>query len=305
MTRTNFAARMRCRAFLRKSYCIFTLRSFNSAIVVASIATFWDGDWGLLVKEGVKTLITVAVGLGIAFLFLGTSPSFQACLSEHQSHADHGSAQEHTGRLLALYEIGRGCTGEWLHKHGEVLVTLFTIILGTATLLLWRATKDLVKGSERTAEMQLRAYIHTIGKDFLIQGIEHARFVHRFSIVNVGQTPAYKLHVESVTKPLPHPLPPNFDFTSTPKGRNPSVMMIGPRRRVGHDSFADAILSPGEMIRIKSPDSGLRLYSYGTINYETFGRSRYTNFCYFLEWEITPQGEAFNVHPSEQHNDAN
>jgi hypothetical protein len=152
--------------------------------------------------------------------------------------------------------------------------------------------------------MQLRAYVHTIGKDFLIQDLEHERFVHQFRIVNVGQTPAYKLHLQSVTKPLPHPLPSNFDFTAGPKGRNPSVIMLGPRRRVGHDSLADTVLSPAEMIRIKTSDSGMRLYSYGTITYETFGRSRYTNFCYFLEWEITAKGWAFNVHPTEQHNDA-
>jgi hypothetical protein len=230
-------------------------------------------------KEGTKTTITVVVGLGLAFLVLWTSPSFQACVNEHQNHAGDSSTQEYVGRLLFLYETGRGCTGEWLHKHGDALIALFTIILGIATWLLWRATRALVKGAEQTAELQLRAYIHTIGKDFLIQDFDNERFVHRFRIVNVGQTPAYKLQVESVTKLLPYPLPRNFDFTAVPEGRNPSVMMVGPRRHVGHDSLPDTILTPAEMIRIRTPDSGLRLYSYGTIRYETFKRSRYTNFC--------------------------
>jgi hypothetical protein len=183
-------------------------------------------------------------------------------------------------------------------KPGEALLAFITI-------LLWLATRDLVETSKDTAERQLRAYVHIIGRNFLIQGVEHERFVNQFSIHNVGQTPAYKLQAETVTRPLPHPLPANFDFTPTPRGRNPSVMMLGPRRRVGHDSFADTILSPDEMTQIMNPNSGIRLYSYGTISYETFGRPRFTNFCYFLEWENTPESIAFNVHPSEQHNDAN
>jgi hypothetical protein len=256
-------------------------------------------------KDGTKTAITVAVGFGLASLILWTSPSFQACIHEHNEHAGSSAVQEYIGRFLIFYKVGRGCGGEWLHKHGEALIALFTIILGIATWLLWRSTKALVQGAEKTAEMQLRAYIHTIGKNFLVQEIEHERFVHQFSILNVGQTPAYKLRIQSVTKPLPYPLPDNFDFNAIPKGRNPSVMMVGPRRRIGHDSLADTILSHAEMIRIRTKDSGLRLYSYGTILYETFGKGRYTNFCYFLEWETTAEGWTFSVHPTEQHNDAN
>jgi hypothetical protein len=81
-------------------------------------------------------------------------------------------------------------------------------------------------------------------------------------------------------------------------------MMLGPRRRVSHDSFADTILPPDEMGQIIATDSGVRLYSYGTVSYETFEKGRHTNFCYFLEWEMTDKGLVFNVHPSEQHNDA-
>ncbi|MGJ4973054.1 MULTISPECIES: hypothetical protein [unclassified Bradyrhizobium] len=159
----------------------------------------------------------------------------------------------------------------------------------------------------RNGRRQLRAYIHTLGKNILVQDDEADRFVHSFTTTNAGQTPAYKLHVEAVTKPLPHPLPRDFDFAQLfmPKGRNPSVMMVGPHRSIDHDSHADTILSSSEMIRIKTPESGMRLYTVGKINYEDcFGRRRFTNFCYFLEWQITPKGHSFSVHPSE-HNDAN
>jgi hypothetical protein len=182
----------------------------------------------------------------------------------------------------------------------------FTLTLKRSTDKLWDAGERQLRHLENTAERQLRAYIHTLGKDFLVQGDEHARFVNRFSVVNAGQTPAYKLKIDSVVKILPRPLPDNFAFDFIPEGKNRSMMMVGPGRSVGHDSLADAILSDEEMISIMRSDSGVRLYSFGTIRYEDcFGHPRFTNFCYFLEWEVTTEGYSFSVHPTEQHNDAN
>jgi hypothetical protein len=199
-----------------------------------------------------------------------------------------------------------------LHKYDGVVTGIFTIVLAIFTARLWfsteklsESTKQLVEGAEDTAQRQLRAYVHTIGKDFLVQGVEHETFVHRLSVLNAGQTPAYKLQIDSVTKILQHPLPANFAFAFVPEGRNRSMMMIGPKRRVGHDSLADTILSDAELISIMRTDSGVRLYSFGTIKYEDcFRKPRFTNFCYFLEWEVTSEGYSFSVHPTEQHNDA-
>jgi hypothetical protein len=187
-----------------------------------------------------------------------------------------------------------------------IAIAGFTLTLKGATDRLWDAGERQRELAEDTAERQLRAYVHIVGKDFLIQGEEHERFVNQFSVLNAGQTPAYKLRIDSVTKPLPRPLPDDFDFSFMPEGRNRSVTMVGPGRNMGHDSLADTILTPAEMIRIKSADSGVRLYSFGTIRYEDcFGKPRFTNFCYFLEWEFTSKGYSFSVHPTEQHNDAN
>ena len=36
--------------------------------------------------------------------------------------------------------------------------------------------------ARQTAERQLRAYVHIVGKDFLIQGDEHERSVNQFSV---------------------------------------------------------------------------------------------------------------------------
>jgi len=192
-----------------------------------------------------------------------------------------------------------------------IVALLQFIAIGVQAWFLWRTVKvsetaaRVAGESAQAVVSQLRAYVHIVGKDFLVQGEDHERFVNQIRILNSGQTPAYKLQIQSVTRTLPYPLPAEFDFDATPKGRYPSVMMVGPNSEVGHDSLADIVLSPIEMANIMREDSGIRLYSYGTVKYEDcFERSRFTNFCYFLGWNITPEGYTLSVHATEQHNDA-
>jgi hypothetical protein len=202
---------------------------------------------------------------------------------------------------------------EWVVSNEHLLVAFstmvmgaFTVVLAIATAFLYLATRALVRGGEQTAERQLRAYVFVTGKGLVEQTGREDRFVHQFEVRNTGLTPAYRLQIESLTRPLPHPLPAGFDFSIIPAGRNPTVMMLGSGLPVRHDSFADEPLSQAEMELIKTPNSGCRLYTFGTVKYDDcFRRPRFTNFCYFLEWESRPNGYyAFNVHPSEQHNDA-
>jgi len=71
------------------------------------------------------------------------------------------------------------------------LVVVFTIILASATIFLWRATRDLVNGAEDTAKRQLRAYVIPIMGDVRNFGTS-ALLEASIRIRNAGQTPAYK-----------------------------------------------------------------------------------------------------------------
>lgn len=191
-------------------------------------------------------------------------------------------------------------------KVSDTLLVAVTFLLFIATLALWWSTRRLVKGAELIAERQLRAYVFLTGIDFIEQDKKQDRFIHKFEIKNTGLTPAYKLWIESLTRPLPHPLPADFSFAIDPPGRNPSVMMLGPGQTTGHDSHADEPLSKTELIKIRSLETGTRLYTFGTIRYEdAFGRKKFTNFCYFVEWTAGTERYSISVHPSERHNDAN
>lgn len=78
---------------------------------------------------------------------------------------------------------------DWWHEFRTDPIATFTGFLFLATVLLWWATRNLVKGAERTSERQLRAYLHVkqaqASRDS--EGVLWAK-VH---IQNYGQTPAY------------------------------------------------------------------------------------------------------------------
>jgi hypothetical protein len=162
----------------------------------------------------------------------------------------------------------------------------------------------------RTSRRQLRAYVSVRGKDITEQGDGNERYIHSLEIRNTGQTPAKRLQVASRTCVLDHPLPLDFDFAIDPPGRNPSVLTLGTGEPTGHDSHADAVLTDLELLQIKSPDSGRRLYTYGTVHYrDVFGRKRWTDFSFFLEYRVKDEGEGrarymISLHPTENHNDA-
>src|SRR2546423_983870 len=113
----------------------------------------------MLKRETLQTAATVAIGFGIAFLIVGSSQTFQSCAGEHYHHESGETFPKDLTQFLIMFKVGLGCSGEFVHKNAEAIVALFTVILGIATWLLWRSTKRLVEGAERTAERQLRAYI--------------------------------------------------------------------------------------------------------------------------------------------------
>jgi hypothetical protein len=170
-----------------------------------------------------------------------------------------------------------------------------------------KATEDSVDLARTTAERQLRAYVVVRAKDLDEQSITTPVMAHHLRFHNMGQTPAYKMKVISRTCTLEHPVKGDFRFTLI-SGDDPSVMMLGPKEKAIHVSRADKTLAPMELTKIRSEGSGIRLYTYGRIDYEdAFDVERYTNFCFFFEWsDIKGDGTyTISLQTSEHYNDAN
>jgi hypothetical protein len=73
-------------------------------------------------------------------------------------------------------------------KYGEWLMFAATVLLCVATIGLWWATSTLVKGAEKTAEQQLRAYV-MLDRASLKSGEDHRYYID-LAFKNWGNTPA-------------------------------------------------------------------------------------------------------------------
>jgi hypothetical protein len=159
----------------------------------------------MLKKETVATAATIAIGFGISFLIVGTSETFQSCVGENYHHEASETLEKGLTELLGMSKVVSGCFGEFVHKNAESIIALFTVILGIATWLLWKATQKLVVGADLNAERQLRAYI-----SFTPQSLSNAfpNFLPEasFIITNTGQTPAYNIRYSAILEVLPYPL---------------------------------------------------------------------------------------------------
>lgn len=85
---------------------------------------------------------------------------------------------------------------DWLKRLCEPL-TFVTLLLFCATFALYWATRELVRGTEETAERQLRAYVGTISN------IGMSADGTRLMLDNFGLTPATDVKVFSNWKFLP------------------------------------------------------------------------------------------------------
>lgn len=254
-------------------------------------------------KETIKTATTVVAGFGLALLVVGTSPSFQACMYEHQNHAGGAHLQEHVSRLLTFYKIGRGCGGEWLHKHGEAVIALFTVILGIATWLLWRATKKLVEGADKTSERQLRAYVCLDGGSLrfvtdsegksIINKDRNAYIEGFASLKNFGQTPAYEARAWVRIDLCERDKPP-FDQKSVGLGRS----LIGPGSQFNLPVHKEVTNTDVTDIRNEKKF----LFVWGRADYvDIFGRERFFEFYQMNGKEIPGRGWPLNTSDKPQY----
>lgn len=157
----------------------------------------------------------------------------------------------------------------WL--DAERVIALFTVILGLATWLLWRATDKLVKGADRTAERQLRAYVHLVQAEVQNFGVGTVRI--RTVVKNYGQTPAYKFTLwigagaDDLPNKTPFILPPRPDSHATilaPGAFSTSFNEYGP-------------LTEKHVEQIKAGEAAI--WNWGKITYDdAFGISRETTF---------------------------
>jgi hypothetical protein len=196
-------------------------------------------------------------------------------------------------------------------KVTDTLLIVVTFLVFLATLALWWATRRLVRDAERTAERQLCAYVDARATG--VRGFGPTiPVVMTFRLTNHGQTPAHRVSHASAIGLLPHPLPPNFQFP--PPIVTPSSFVLHPGAFFDAAAVAPNAFAAADIALATTPDCGVRIYLYGTVNYEdAFNKLRQTTFCVSIvpSENLTANSEgppfhdlAINFDVSEQRNKA-
>src|SRR5579859_4419557 len=94
-------------------------------------------------------------------------------------------------------------TPEAVTAAATVTLACLTFVLAWGTVFLWRVTKRLVKGAERTAERQLRAYIN-YSKGSVVRW-DSASPIVQAAFRNHGQPPAHNVVYRAAVRFRPIP----------------------------------------------------------------------------------------------------
>lgn len=167
---------------------------------------------------GIFWLMVVIGVMGI--IFVGSEPNTNSKQEDHNSsptehngdahslaskesnkEAEGGTKyhkQENGGgairRALVAFMDAVEARDKFFTAFGTIIIAGFTVGLACATLFLYWATKDLVKGADETAERQLRAYVGIHSMETTMYPFEGGgyAFIAHAEIRNFGQTPAYR-----------------------------------------------------------------------------------------------------------------
>jgi len=193
---------------------------------------------------------------------------------------------------------------EWfVHAYREEIIAVFTVVLALATFSLWRATHNLVRGSERTAQTQLRAYISLESGS-----IQHANidgqlgFIVSVVLRNYGVTPGY--HFRTWMSP-----PAILDAEVVPFAAPAVSIADGASSILGPGSQAHlnwrAVFPPDALPEIR--DGKKAIFCWGGANYtDAFGHQRHFTFrCATSGGEDTADQGGWGLKPHKIGYDAN
>jgi hypothetical protein len=239
----------------------------------------------LLTKLPRELLWAIIVSLIIAvFALWPTTYPYSRSSHAPANHTEAHELTQATNHEQELTILGIK-PGEWL--------------LSIATLMLWAATVKLVRGADKTAEKQLRAYVSVESGGYLRQRAG-LRFEFRPNIINNGSTPAKDVRITSQIGIIPPTIAPNFNYLIQ-DWEGGSVSTIAPHQGRRHSVVVAKRLSKQELREVVR--GRLVFHVYGTVRYlDIFDQERRTNFNYVIFLGRKRDDPIWHYH--EQNNDA-
>jgi hypothetical protein len=195
---------------------------------------------------------------------------------------------------------------EWI--DAERVIAVFTAILGFGTFFLWLSTRKLVKGFNKTAESQLRAYVSVMPKLVLNWGHKTNKLGVSVDITNHGQTIGLEICHSFSMAIFDAPLPKGFVFPE-PERQYDQNNSLFPRMTAPVRLFLDSLLTTDEITDIEKGDK--RFHTWGIMSYrDAFQKKRTTRYSFsfggsdFANSMKKVPGAMWNWENGQHHNDA-
>lgn len=223
-------------------------------------------------------LLRAIIVWGPVILFLviiEQSSHFKSCIQ--QKAADYDPQKQVSDIFVVFFTAHKECWGQFIIKFKDELIVVFTAFLTFATILLWIATRDLLKSTERTARQQYRSYVF-VGEIVLINE-QPSGCIARINIRNSGLTPAYGLTILWSAKTFWGNEVRKFE---APKATERSSKTdLGPSAQAQAEMRLTDILNERGIAALKTGE--LELYAFGVIAYrDAFDRKQRTEFRFMM-----------------------
>jgi hypothetical protein len=171
---------------------------------------------------------------------------------------------------------------ETVTAAGTIALAFLTLVLAVGTLFLWVATRRLVKGADRTAEQQLRAYVFVENAWAKRVGPQDTWEI-RYRFRNTGVTPSHETKISEIAAIVDWPM------AQIPEPRDESHFgSIAP-----NGDFIDCVTT--RLNGITNYDlltETKAIVLAGKITYrDAFDKRRHTEFCYYITGVPDESGE--------------
>ncbi len=183
-----------------------------------------------------------------------------------QENAGRDQQEKHRAEHASETTVLGVKPGEWL--------------IGIVTWMLWLATVGLVRGAEKTAERQLRAYVGIDRITATVMKIGQIPEI-RIRIKNSGQTPAYSVK-HGYAYGFKPPDRPDHEFRADPSANSGTTIAANMKISM---TDASPVVGPLTQKRIDAIKSGtLIFYVWGETNYvDVFGNKRTTRYKFVFD----------------------
>ena len=250
------------------------------AIISLKVRTVCVEDWTKKYDGAIAAVGTVLVAWFTFTLWQATKRLWESAESQlAEFRRSLNIANQHAGHMdRSVNEAAKAASA--MQSVAESMAKNVIIIEQVSEI-----NREIADRQKFITELQSRAYIAVNFQTVHPQNKEVGfRFEAQMAMVNIGNTPAYKLNFRIAADVLAHPLRDDFDFPLPPLSPTRSLSTVTPRQNKIMSAIVPKLYSDIDVEQIKT-GTVQRIHVWGEIRYvDALEKARLLKFSASLVW---------------------